>query len=126
MARTAAVRAHKTAVAADHWGMTTDRMRDVLAPVMLRFAREFPGFDPYPFGARNHVQQLVLNILFAEPLADEFAACFAGASDAELVALAESFAFGNCIAQRELCRVVSRPASPAADTALLTPERISP
>jgi hypothetical protein len=106
--------------------MTTDRMRDVLAPVMLRFAREFPGFDPYPFGARNHVQQLVLNILFAEPLADEFAACFAGASDAELVALAESFAFGNCIAQRELCRVVSRPASPAADTALLTPERISP
>jgi endoglucanase len=105
--RTAAVRARKNAVAADHWGMTTDGMRDVLDPLMARFSREFPGWDPYPFGARRNVEQLVLNICFAEPLADEFAACFADATDSELVALGMSFAFGNCAVQKDLCEVVS-------------------
>jgi len=101
------VRAKKARLAADHWGTTTDGVRDVLDPLMARFAREFPRFDPYPFGARRYVEQLVLNICFAEPLADEFAACFAGASDEELVALGESFAFGNCEPNAELCALVS-------------------
>ena len=107
LARTEAVRAKKNAVAADHWGMTTDGMRDVLEPLMARFSREFPGWDPYPFGARRNVEQLVLSICFAEPLADEFAACFADATDEELAALGMSFAFGNCVVQKELCEVVS-------------------
>jgi aryl-phospho-beta-D-glucosidase BglC (GH1 family) len=107
MTRTAAARAHKAAVAADHWGMTTDGMRDVLDPLMARFSREFPRFDPYPFGARRHVEQLVLSMLFAEPLADEFAACFADAPDSELVALGECFAFHNCAVQKELCEAVT-------------------
>ena len=110
--RTAAVRARKAAVAADRWGMTTDGMRDVLKPLMARFAREFPGYHPYPFGARGYVEQLVLNICFAEPLADEFAACFAAASDSELVALGQCFAFGNCLVNEALCGVVSRTAKP--------------
>jgi len=105
--RTVAVRVKKSAVAADHWGMTTAAMRDVLEPLMAGFSREFPGWDPYPFGARRNVEQLVLNICFAEPLADEFAACFADATDSELVALGEAFAFGNCVVQKELCGVVS-------------------
>jgi endoglucanase len=107
MTRTAAVRAHKAAVAADHWGMTTDGMRDVLGPLLTRFEREFPGFSPYPFGARRYVEQLVLNICFAEPLVDEFAACFADAADPELVALGECFALRNCVVQKELCEVLS-------------------
>ena len=110
--RTAAVRARKAAVAADHWGVTTDGMRDVLEPLMARFAREFPGYDPYPFGARRYVEQLVLSICFAEPLADEFAGCFAGASDSELAALGQCFAFGNCLVNEALCGVVSRTANP--------------
>ena len=105
--RTETVRAKKRAVAADHWGMTTDGMRDVLDPLLARFSREFPGWDPYPFGARRNVEQLVLSICFAEPLADEFAACFADAADEELVALGMSFAFGNCVVQQDLCEVVS-------------------
>ena len=105
--RTEAVREKKRAVAADHWGMTTDTMRDVLEPLMARFIREFPGWDPYPFGARRNVEQLVLNICFAEPLADEFAACFADATDEELVALGGCFAFGNCVVDKDLCEVVS-------------------
>jgi endoglucanase len=101
------VRAKKARLAADHWGTTTDGMRDVLDPLLARFTREFPRFDPYPFGARRYVEQLVLNICFAEPLADEFAACFAGASDEELVALGASFAFANCEPNAELCALVS-------------------
>jgi endoglucanase len=107
LARTAAVRAKKAAVAADHWGVTSDGMADVLGPLLARFAREFPGFDPYPFGALRYVEQLVLCMCFAEPLSDEFAACFAEASDEELAALGECFAFGNCVADEELCRVVA-------------------
>jgi endoglucanase len=107
LARTETVRAKKTAVAADHWGMTTDGMRDVLDPLLARFSREFPGYAPYPFGARRNVEQLLLSICFAEPLADEFAACFADAADEELVALGECFAFGNCAVDKDLCEVVS-------------------
>jgi endoglucanase len=109
LARTAAARAKKQAVAADHWGMTTDGMRDVLEPLMARFGREFPAYDPYPFGARRYAEQLVLNICFAEPMSDEFAACFADASDDELTALGASFAFSGCVQNKELCEVVSRP-----------------
>ncbi|HYK71090.1 MAG TPA: glycoside hydrolase family 5 protein [Streptosporangiaceae bacterium] len=116
MSRTSPARAKKASVAADHWGMTTDSMRDVLEPLMARFTREFGDFDPYPFGARRHVEELVLNILFAEPLADQFAACFADASDEELVALGECFAFAHCREQKELCAVVSRFAPAAGVT----------
>ena len=116
MSRTSPARAKKASVAADHWGMTTDSMRDVLEPLMARFTREFGDFDPYPFGARRHVEELVLNILFAEPLADQFAACFADATDEELVALGECFAFAHCREQKELCAVVSRFAPAAGVT----------
>ena len=109
MRRTKAVRAKKARLAADSWGSTTAGIRDVLDPLLARFEREFPGFDPYPFGARRYVEQLVLHMCFAEPLADEFAACFADASDAELVALGECFAFGNCVRNKELCELVSSP-----------------
>jgi endoglucanase len=107
MRRTEAARTKKSAVAADHWGKTTDAMRDVLEPLLARFGREFPDYNPYPFGARRYVEQLVLSICFAEPLSDEFAACFAGASDEKLVALGMSFAFGNCIEQKDLCEIVT-------------------
>jgi endoglucanase len=107
LARTAAVRARKAAVAADHWGMTSDGLRDVLDPLLARLAREFPGYDPYPYGARRMAERLVREILFAEPLGGEFAACFAGASDEQLTALGESFAFSRCVVQRELCDVVA-------------------
>jgi hypothetical protein len=105
--RTAAVRAKKAAVAADHWGVTTDGISDVLRPLLARFDREFPGFDPYPFGAHRYVEQLVLSMCFAEPLSDEFAACFADCSDEELTALGGCFAFAGCVVDEELCRVVS-------------------
>ena len=107
MRRTKDVRAKKARLAVDAWGSTTDGISDVLDPLLARFEREFPGFDPYPFGARRYVQQLVLYMCFAEPLAEEFASCFADASDDELVALGECFALGNCVVSEDLCAVVS-------------------
>lgn len=126
MRRTEAVRAKKARLAADHWGTTTEGMRDVLDPLMARFEREFGGFDPYPFGARRYVEQLVLSMCFAEPLADEFAACFADASDAELVALGECFAFGNCRVSEQLCSAVSATLVPAAGESLQALEPPAP
>jgi endoglucanase len=124
--RTAAVRAKKAAVAADHWGMTADGMRDVMEPLMARFIREFPGYDPYPFGARRYVEQLTASICFAEPLADEFAACFSDVSDDELAALGASFAFSGCVENKELCEVVSRPAHGSGNDSADSRERSYP
>lgn len=80
---------------------------------MARFEREFPDFDPYPFGRRRYVEQLVRNILFAEPLSDEFAACFANADDDELAELARSFSFERCVEQKQLSDVIRGAALPA-------------
>jgi len=107
MRRTAAVRAKKSRLGADHWGGTEDGIRDVMEPVLGRLDREFPGFDPYPFGRRRYAEQLVRNILLAEPLVEEFAACLAGASPRELAALGGSFGFAQCMPQEPLCDVVS-------------------
>jgi hypothetical protein len=59
-------------------------------------AREFPSFDPYPWGRFDWVSTLLNNLLFAQPLAEEYAALFAGLSDSELDALADSFSFDQC------------------------------
>ena len=69
-------------------------------------------FGPvYGSGAERDGQRRRLladqNTCFAEPLADGFAACFAGASDSELVALGQCFAFGNCLVNEALCGVVT-------------------
>lgn len=118
MRRTAAVRAKKKALGADHWGGREDGIRDVMEPVVARFEREFPDFDPYPFGRRRYVEQLVRNILFAEPLSDEFAACFADADDDKLADLARSFSFGRCVEQKQLCDVIRAAALPAGARAV--------
>jgi endoglucanase len=107
MRRTAAVRAKKAALGADYWGATEEGISDVMEPLLARFEREFPAFDPYPFGRRRYVEQLVRNILFSEQLAEEFAAAFADAGDEELAELGESFAFGRCAEQKPLCELVA-------------------
>jgi hypothetical protein len=77
-------------------------VRDILGPIEETFRREFPAFDPFPFGQRSFIHSLVRHILLAEPLVDEFGGCFAGASGAELDALADSFRFDRCDQRRRL------------------------
>jgi multiple sugar transport system ATP-binding protein len=65
------------------------------------------GYNPFPFGARRHIDQLVRHILLTEPLVDEFAALFAGVSDADIDALMASFRFEHCVQRAELAGILA-------------------
>ncbi len=99
--------AKKNRLAADQWG--SDRLggegvREVSQAVQDLVAREFPAFDPYPWGRFDWVSTLLNNLLFAQPLAEEYAARFAGLSDVELDELADSFSFAQCLPSETLRR----------------------
>ncbi|HEX6451687.1 MAG TPA: cellulase family glycosylhydrolase [Trebonia sp.] len=94
--RIGGVVAKKKRLGTDAWGGSDRHVRDVLEPLEKLVAAEFPDFDPYPWGQRRWISRLIREILLAEPLVEEFAACFAGVSPAEAGELAESFAYPNC------------------------------
>jgi hypothetical protein len=50
---------------------------------------------------------LLLNILCAQPLVEEYAALFTGLGDDELVARADSFRFENCVVREPLAKLLS-------------------
>lgn len=88
--------AKKARLSADSWGGDGEGPKEVTRPIQELVKTEFPGFDPYPWGRRDWVKTILLNIIFAQPLVGEYAELFRGASETDLVELAESFAFGNC------------------------------
>lgn len=94
--------AKKFRLSADGWGSDEIGPREVSEPLRELFAREFPDFDPYPFGASHYIARLLLNITLAEPLAREYAGMFRGLDDSELDALADSFRFENCAVRESL------------------------
>ncbi|HEY4421586.1 MAG TPA: cellulase family glycosylhydrolase, partial [Pseudonocardia sp.] len=65
--------AKKDRLGADQWGSRGEGVREVTQPVQDLVEREFPGFDPYPWGRFDWVRTLLLNITFAQPLVDEYA-----------------------------------------------------
>jgi hypothetical protein len=91
--------AKKNRLAADQWGsdrLGGDGVREVSQAVQDLAAREFPNFNPYPWGRFDWVATLLNNLLFAQPLAQEYAELLKGLSDDELDALADSFSFEQC------------------------------
>jgi aryl-phospho-beta-D-glucosidase BglC (GH1 family) len=97
--------AKKNRLAADQWGSDRiggDGVREVSQAVQDLMEREFPNWKPYPWGRFDTVATLLNNLLFAQPLADDYAALFADLSDDELDALADSFAFENCVVRESL------------------------
>jgi endoglucanase len=94
--------AKKVRLGVDQWGSTGEECHDVTQPVQDLVAREAPGFEPYPWGRFDWVRTLLLNITFAQPLVHEYAELFRGLDDSRLVALADSFAFGNCAVRETL------------------------
>jgi endoglucanase len=96
MRRVAPVIEKKRRLGTDSWGGTDRHIRHIMEPIEDLFAEEFPGFDPYPWGAQPWIARLVRHILLAEPLVEDFARCFAGAGPAEAAELAGSFALDNC------------------------------
>ncbi|PVZ94843.1 glycoside hydrolase family 5 [Amnibacterium flavum] len=94
--------AKKNRLAADAWGSDEVGPADVTVPVQELIEREFPDFEPYPFGRYHFVRRLLLNVIVAEPLAEEYANLLRGLDDSELDALADSFAFENCDVRESL------------------------
>ncbi|MDA8291885.1 MAG: cellulase family glycosylhydrolase [Actinomycetota bacterium] len=99
--------AKKDRLGADHWGSTGIGVAEVTEPVQQLVAREFPGFDPYPWGRRDWVRTLLLNILCAQPLVGEYARLLAGLDDDALLAFADCFAFENCTVREPLARFLA-------------------
>jgi endoglucanase len=100
--------AKKNRLAADQWGSDGIGPADVTQPVQDLIEREFPDFDPYPWGRFDWVRTLLLNITFAQPLAHDYASRFRGLDDSELDALADSFAFDSCEVRQPLLAELKR------------------
>ncbi|HEY2273713.1 MAG TPA: glycoside hydrolase family 5 protein [Jatrophihabitantaceae bacterium] len=98
--------ARKDRLGADRWGSSGDAVADAVAPFAEMMNREFPDVAPYPWGLTDWTRTLLLNVTLAVPLSKQYAALFADLSDDELVALAESFAFENCVVRQELVDVL--------------------
>jgi endoglucanase len=88
--------AKKKRLGVDKWATTGREMADVTGPVTDLITREFPGFDPYPWGPADWTRLLLMNITMAQPMVGEYAALFRGLDDGELLALADSFALATC------------------------------
>jgi endoglucanase len=98
----------KARLGVDHWGSLDTGIRHIMTPVEETFAREYPGFDPFPFGPRSWVMTLVRNILLAEPMLDDFGRCFADVTRGETVwELADSFRLENCVVRDRLAEVLA-------------------
>lgn len=94
--------AKKRRLAVDQWGSNGIGVAEVTQPVQDLVAREFPDFDPYPWGRFDWVRTLLLNILLSQPMAEEYADLFRGLGTDELDQLADSFAFENCAVRESL------------------------
>ena len=70
-------------------------------------AREFPNYNPFPFGANWMIRRLVRYILLAEPLLEEYAALFNGMSKSEIDEMMQSFQFKQCVQHTELANILA-------------------
>ena len=100
--------AKKNRLAVDQWG--SDGIGDAAAtqPMQDMMAREFPDFDPYPWGRFDWVRTLMINITIAQPMAQEYAELLRGLGADELDSLADSFAFENCDVRETLLDQLTR------------------
>lgn len=108
----------KARLGVDAWGSCDGRARHILDPIEETFRREFPGFDPFPFGQQSWIHGLVRHILLAEPLVDEFCRCFDGVTGEAIIALADPFRFPSGLNHRPVGRV--RPGARLGATRSLT------
>ncbi len=90
----------KARLGVDSWGSVDTGVRHIMDPVEATFEREFPDFDPYPWGKQRWINVLVRHVLLAEPLVQDFGRCFEGLTPEQAEALADSFRFDRCT-QRE-------------------------
>jgi hypothetical protein len=78
------------------WKTLDTNIRSFMGPLEELFAREFPGYDPFPFGAVWQIRRLIRGILLSEPFLREWSELFRGATEDDIEEMMESFRFENC------------------------------
>ncbi len=96
----------KLRLGADGWGGLDTNIRHIMEPIEELFAREFPDYAPFPFGAQWQINRLVRNILLSEPLLTEYAELFRDMSESEIDEMMASFKFENCVQRPELANIL--------------------
>lgn len=92
----------KQRLGADRWGSTMEESAYLLRPLHELVETEFPGWRPYPWGARYQTDDLIRHILLAQALLPEYAERFRGLDEDDLLALADSFALEACVRREPL------------------------
>ncbi len=110
MRRIAPVVEKKDRLGVDSWGSTDAGVRKILEPIERLFEKEFPSFQPYPWGALRWIHGHVRHVMLAEAMVDEFAAAFTGVGPDEAEALADAFSFRNCRLREGLATILRRAA----------------
>jgi len=77
-------------------------IQPLLQPIEDLMTREFPEYDPPPWGAKSRIGRLMRSILLSEPLIPEFADLFKAMSETEIDEMMKSFLFERCIPRNEL------------------------
>jgi aryl-phospho-beta-D-glucosidase BglC (GH1 family) len=103
----------KARLAVDLWGGDLARIAHVLDPVREVFAREFPDYCPFPWGAEFRINRLIPHTLFSEALTPEFGELFRGLGENEIDDLMRSFRLENCQPRQPLIALLERSAAPA-------------
>ena len=96
----------KARLGVDQWGGSDAGVRHLMDPLEALFAKEFPRFDPYPWGPERWVSQVFRSILLAEPLVAEFEEAFRGLTPEDASAHAASWEFGNTVERTELAELL--------------------
>jgi hypothetical protein len=97
----------KARLGIDSWGSTDRELPELMEPLHAFIAAEFGDWEPYPWDVRSSTDDLVRHILFAQAMLPSYAELFRGASDADLEAFADSFAFASCVRRERLCELVA-------------------
>jgi endoglucanase len=97
----------KARLGIDSWGTLDTEIRHVMQPLEDLFAKEFPYYQPFPSGRNWVINRLVRHVLLAEPMLEEFAACFEGMDEPEIEEVMLSFAFAHCVQRKQLSEILS-------------------
>ena len=104
----------KARLGVDAWGGTDAEIRDVMEPLERLFAKEYPDYNPFPFGAQREIELLVRNILLAEPMLQEYGELFRDMNETEIDEMMRSFRFENCVQRERLADVLAEYATQTA------------
>ena len=104
--------AKKHRLALDAWGADDSQVRDAYQPLIDLIKREVKpehqNLYPAPvWKLSDRVGRLARNILVSEFLVREWAEHFVGKSEEEIVEIAKSFAFANCLHRDGLNKILT-------------------